>query len=126
MSKIQTGAEAEAPAYHQGVPSRLRQRLRRAGRDGMFSRGTLNCLLGESKNSFNLRGMFRSILFVACVASITVINQAYGNEPITDPIADYLAMDVPDRVSNAGHLLIIKRVEVDLEGNGKNEIFVGT
>jgi len=25
MSKIQTGAEAEAPAYHQGVPSRLRQ-----------------------------------------------------------------------------------------------------
>ena len=92
----------------------------------MFSRGTLNCLLGESKNSFNLRGMFRSILFVAWVASITVINQAYGNEPITDPIADYLAMDVPDRVSNAGRLLIIKRVEVDLEGNGKNEIFVGT
>src|SRR6202790_5584959 len=43
-----------------------------------------------------------------------------------DPIADYLAMRVPDRMSNVGHLLIIKRVEIDLEGNGKNEIFIGT
>jgi hypothetical protein len=70
--------------------------------------------------------MFRSILFVAWVACITVVARACGDEPISDPIADYLAMDVPDRASNAGHLLIIKRVEVDLEGNGKNEIFVGT
>jgi len=70
--------------------------------------------------------MFKSILFVAWVVCITVVARAYGDEPIADPIADYLAMEVPDRVSNAGHLLIIKRVEVDLEGNGKKEIFVGT
>src|SRR5262252_1235653 len=70
--------------------------------------------------------MFRSILLVPLVVCITVVARAYGDDPIADPIADYLAMDVPDRVSNAGRLLIIKRVEVDLEGNGKNEIFVGT
>src|SRR6516225_5342448 len=59
--------------------------------------------------------MCRSILFVTWVACIIVVTRAFGDEPITDPVADYLTMDVPDRVSNAGHLLIIKRVEVDLE-----------
>ena len=46
--------------------------------------------------------------------------------PITDPIADYLAMNVPDRIANVGRLLVIKKVEIDLEGNGKNDVFVGT
>jgi hypothetical protein len=46
--------------------------------------------------------------------------------PITDPIADYLAMNVPDRIANVGRLLVIKKVEIDLEGNGKNVVFVGT
>ena len=31
--------------------------------------------------------------------------------PITDPIADYLAMNVPDRIANVGRLLVIKKVE---------------
>ena len=46
--------------------------------------------------------------------------------PITDPIADYLSMNVPDRIANVGRLLVIKKVEIDLEGNGKNDVFVGT
>ena len=51
---------------------------------------------------------------------------ALAGPPITDPIADYLAMNVPDRITNVGRLLVIKMVEVDLEGNGKNDVFVGT
>jgi hypothetical protein len=51
---------------------------------------------------------------------------ALAGPPITDPIADYLAMNVPDRIANVGRLLVIKKVEIDLEGNGKNEVFVGT
>ena len=35
-------------------------------------------------------------------------------------------MNVPDRVTNVGRLLVIKKVTVDMEGNGKNEVFVGT
>ncbi|HZC59525.1 MAG TPA: hypothetical protein VE154_05990 [Chthoniobacterales bacterium] len=50
----------------------------------------------------------------------------HAESPITDPIADYLAMNVPDRIANAGRLLVVKKVEVDLEGTGKNDVFVGT
>jgi hypothetical protein len=52
--------------------------------------------------------------------------RASAEPPIQDPIADYLAMNVPDRVTNVGRLLVIKKVSVDMEGNGKNEVFVGT
>ena len=51
---------------------------------------------------------------------------ALAEPPIPDPIADYLAMNVPDRIANVGRLLVIKKVEIDLEGNGKNDVFVGT
>ena len=43
-----------------------------------------------------------------------------------DPIADYLAMKVPDRVQNTGGLWVIKKVEVDIQGDGNPDIFVGT
>ena len=46
--------------------------------------------------------------------------------PIRDLIADYLAMNVPDRVTNVGWFLVLKRVEVDLAKDGKKEVFVGT
>jgi hypothetical protein len=52
--------------------------------------------------------------------------RASAEPPIQDPIADYLTMNVPDRVTNVGRLLVIKKVTVDMEGNGKNEVFVGT
>jgi hypothetical protein len=72
--------------------------------------------------------MFRKMLYfcIPCVVFVVLIVPARGDEPIADPIADYLAMNVPDRATNAGHLLILKRVEVDLEGNGKSEVFIGT
>jgi len=46
--------------------------------------------------------------------------------PIRDLIADYLAMNVPDRVTNVGWFLVLKRVEVDLAKDSKKEVFVGT
>jgi hypothetical protein len=72
--------------------------------------------------------MLRKMLYfcIPYVVFIVLIVPARGDEPIADPIADYLAMNVPDRATNAGHLLILKRVEVDLEGNGKSEVFIGT
>jgi hypothetical protein len=70
--------------------------------------------------------MFGKMLGILCVAFVVLVVPARSDEPIADPIADYLGMNVPDRASNAGHLLIIKRVGVDLEGNGKSEIFLGT
>jgi len=51
---------------------------------------------------------------------------ALADPPITDPIADYLAMNVPDRIANVGRLLVIKKVEIDVEGNGNSDVFVGT
>jgi hypothetical protein len=51
---------------------------------------------------------------------------AANGQNIKDPIADYLAMKVPDRVENTGGLLVIKRVEVDIDGNGTPDVFVGT
>ena len=45
---------------------------------------------------------------------------------VADPVADYLAMNVPDRKANAGPLLILKRVTVDVDGDGRPEVFVGT
>ena len=46
--------------------------------------------------------------------------------PIQDPIADYLAMQVPDRLEYVGTPEIVKRVKIDVDGDGKNEVFIGT
>jgi hypothetical protein len=64
----------------------------------------------------------RLVLFIICFA----LTSARGNEVIADPIDDYLSMNVPDRAENAGRLLVLKRVEVDMEGDGKPVIFIGT
>jgi len=49
-----------------------------------------------------------------------------NGQNIKDPIADYLAMKVPDRTQNTGGLWVIKTVEVDIDGDGSPEILVGT
>ncbi len=66
----------------------------------------------------------RLITLLATICLMTIV--APAESPITDPIADYLAMNVPDRIANVGRLLVVKKVKVDLEGTGKNDVFVGT
>ena len=64
------------------------------------------------------------------LASLTLLSIWLGGiasaQDIKDPIEDYLAMRVPDRVQNTGGLWIIKKVEVDIQGDGSPDIFVGT
>ena len=67
----------------------------------------------------------KGLLAFLCALVLTN-TMTLAEPPIIDPIADYLAMNVPDRIANVGRLLVIKKVEVDLEGNGKNDVFVGT
>jgi hypothetical protein len=78
-------------------------------------------LLRFLNRSSRLRAL--SAFVYALLATSTVI---LAEAPVSDPIADYLAMNVPDRIANVGRLLVIKKVEVDLEGNGKNDVFIGT
>jgi hypothetical protein len=66
------------------------------------------------------------VLFAALYPLLHTAAVALAEPAITDPIADYLAMKVPDRIANVGRLLVIKTVEIDMEGNGKKEVFVGT
>jgi hypothetical protein len=66
----------------------------------------------------HFRGAFLLMILLSTCAA--------AGEVVTDPIADYLSMNVPDRVENAGRLLVLKRVEVDMEGDGRPIVFVGT
>ena len=67
----------------------------------------------------------QGILALLCALSLSK-SIAFAEPPIKDPIADYLAMNVPDRITNVGRLMVIKKVEVDMGDNGQNEVFVGT
>jgi hypothetical protein len=62
------------------------------------------------------------LLLLLCGIAPGLLN----GQSIQDPIADYLAMKVPDRIQNAGGLFVIKKVEVDIDGDGTPEVFVGT
>ena len=70
--------------------------------------------------------MFKRTLSIVQLAFAILTFRASAESPIQDPIADYLAMNVPDRVTNVGRLLVIKEVAIDMEGNGKDDLFVGT
>jgi hypothetical protein len=70
--------------------------------------------------------MLKRSAFVLVLVSTVLIFRASAEAAIQDPIVDYMAMNVPDRVTNVGRLLVIKKVEVDMEGNGKADVFVGT
>ena len=71
--------------------------------------------------SSRLKALSAFVYALALTSTMTL-----AEAPVTDPIADYLAMNVPDRIANVGRLLVIKKVEVDLDGNGKNDVFIGT
>ena len=70
--------------------------------------------------------MFKRTLSIVQLAFAILTFRASAEPPIQDPIADYLAMNVPDRATNVGRLLVIKEVAIDMEGNGKDDLFVGT
>jgi hypothetical protein len=70
--------------------------------------------------------MFKRTILVVQLAFTVLAFRVSAEPPIQDPIVDYLAMNVPDRVANVGRLLVIKEVAVDIEGNGKDDLFVGT
>ena len=63
---------------------------------------------------------------ITCLIVALGTRLAAADTPIADPMADYLAMNVPDRIANSGGIWIIKKVEVDVDGDGKPEVFVGT
>ena len=48
------------------------------------------------------------------------------SSPIQDPIEDYLGMQVPARSDYVGTLEFVKRVKVDVDGDGDDEVFIGT
>lgn len=64
-------------------------------------------------------------LFVCIVAYACLIARV-GANPISDPIADYLAMQVPDRSEFIGTLEFVQRVKIDVDDDGTEEMFVGT
>ncbi len=70
--------------------------------------------------------MYQNLPWAFLNALLLTGTVAVAAPTIADPIADYLAMNVPDRVANVGRLLVIKKVEIDMEGNGQNDVFVGT
>src|SRR6201993_621262 len=70
--------------------------------------------------------MLKQSLCVLVLMSVLLVFRAAAEMAIQDPIVDYMAMNVPDRVTNVGRLLVVKKVEIDMEGNGKNDVFVGT
>jgi hypothetical protein len=60
-------------------------------------------------------------------AAVPALARPETDAPIVrDPVTDYLAMSVPDRTANAGPLLVVKRVTVDIDGYGRPEVFIGT
>jgi hypothetical protein len=76
----------------------------------------------------NIGGMRDLVRLISVLALVMWFFTAVANAEnlVPDPIADYLAMNVPDRATNAGRLLVLKKVEVDLNSDGKQEVFVGT
>jgi len=63
-------------------------------------------------------------LFLFVAAFVLTIPLGHAT-PIQDPISDYLTMQVPDRLEYIGTPEIIKRVKIDVDGDGKDEIFIG-
>lgn len=58
------------------------------------------------------------------IATACLIAGAQAN-PIQDPIADYLAMQVPERSDFIGTLDHLDRAKIDVDGDGTDEVFIG-
>lgn len=67
--------------------------------------------------------MRHTILAFVCVASASLSVQAA--DIVRDPIADYLRMDVAERVDFLAPLDHVNRVTIDVNGDKQDEVFVG-
>lgn len=57
---------------------------------------------------------------------VLAVTMSFGfANPIQDPIADFLAMNVPDRIEYAGTPELVRRVKIDVNGDGNDEVFIG-
>lgn len=63
---------------------------------------------------------------ILCAAASGCLTAAAAANPIQDPIADYLLMQVPDRFEYVGTLEFLQHVKIDVDGDGTDEVFVGT
>jgi hypothetical protein len=64
------------------------------------------------------------VLFSFLASFALIIARGFAS-PIQDPIADFLAMHVPDRIEYAGTPEVVKRVKIDVDGDGSDEVFIG-
>jgi hypothetical protein len=76
--------------------------------------------------SFYVRTVHTFQLFLLLTLRLALSATAQDRPVIQDPIADYLAMNVPDRATNARPLFVLKKVEVDIAGDGNPVVFIGT
>ena len=65
----------------------------------------------------------KSLLAITAAAMLAGYASA---DPVQDPIRDYLSLQVPERSEFIGTLEFIQRVKIDLDGDGSDEIFIGT
>ncbi len=95
------------------------------GRAGAFP-GLAKFLFPAENRDYSVR--VRKTFFLLLLLALTPLFSGRATEDIViqDPIADYLAMQVADRVINAEPLLVIKKVEVDVAGDGNPLVFIGT
>jgi hypothetical protein len=61
-----------------------------------------------------------------CAIACACLSTGAAATPIQDPIADYLSMRVPDRSEYIGTIESIQRIQIDVNGDGTKEVFVGT
>jgi len=65
------------------------------------------------------------ILGLIAFGTVWLISEARASS-IQDPIEDYLRMQVPARSDYVGTLEFVKRVKLDVDGDGNDEVFIGT
>jgi hypothetical protein len=78
---------------------------------------------GNLRTKYNVT---KTLRFVVCVvAGLSLIGSAKADS-IQHPIADYLTMKVPERTEYIGTLDHVDCAKIDVDGDGKDEVFVGS
>ena len=67
----------------------------------------------------------KALIVALCTGVGLELGDSAKANSIRDPIADYLAMQVPERIDYIGTLDHVDRAKIDLDGDGKDEMFIG-